>query len=230
MERRKFMIGAGALATGTSAAVGTGAFSSASLGERTVAVDVAGDSNAQIGLVAGDVSDVSEKSNGEIELSLTGDGDGEGVNTNSVYEWGTGDDNYAFALQNNDDSTYEVVDFTYELNDASWLDDNYNYGNDGNPRDSESFIEFAVSLPASTETADFPRIHSPSNYGSDSGMKSTTHRIHEKGEGSAFSPGDSWPVVVTVDTTEGHAGDDLSNVDLSGKLTIEVSGRVQSSE
>ena len=131
MERRKFMIGAGALATGTSAAVGTGAFSSASLGERTVAVDVAGDSNAQIGLVAGDVSDVSEKSNGEIELSLTGDGDGEGVNTNSVYEWGTGDDNYAFALQNNDDSTYEVVDFTYELNDASWLDDDYEYKVDG---------------------------------------------------------------------------------------------------
>ena len=220
MERRKFMIGAGALATGTSAAVGTGAFSSASLGERTVAVDVAGDSNAQIGLVAGDVSDVSEKSNGEIELSLTGDGDGEGVNTNSVYEWGTGDDNYAFALVNNDDSTYEIVNFTYELNDASWLDDDYEYG-----EDSESFIEFDVSTDGYSETASFPEVISPNPT-----MKKTTKKIHEEGESTAFNPGGSWPVVVTVDTTEGHSGDDLSNVDLSGKLTIEVSGRVQSSE
>ena len=222
MQRRKFMIGAGALATGTSAAVGTGAFSSASLGERTVAVDVAGDSNAQIGLVAGDVSDVSEKSNGEIELSLTGDGEGEGVNTNSVYKWGTGDDNYAFALVNNDDSTYEDIYFTYELNDASWLDDDYEY-----KEDSESFIEFDVSTDGYPNPARFPEVISPNPT-----MKKTTKTIHggADDENTAFNPGDSWPVVVTVDTTEGHSGDDLSNVDLSGKLTIEVSGRVQQTD
>ncbi|MDB2276470.1 hypothetical protein PM022_18440 [Halorubrum ezzemoulense] len=220
-KRRKFLAGIGALASGSAAAVGTGALSTASVG-RTVAADVTNDANAQIGLVAGDVSDISQKSNGEIELSLTGDGDGLGVNTNSVYKWGTGDDNYAFALVNNDDSTYEVIDFTYELNDTSWLDANYDY-----KEDSESFIEFAVSLPSSTETADFPRVISPSKYSSDPSMKSTTHRIHGESENTdGLTPGETWPVVVTIDTTEGHSNDDLAEVDLSGKLTIEVSGRV----
>ena len=218
-HRRKFLAGVGALASGSAAAVGTGALSTASM-ERTVAADVASDSNAQIGLVAGDVSDISEKPNGEIELSLTGDGDGKGVNTNSVYKWGTGDDNYAFALVNNDDSIYEVVDFTYELNDASWLDDDYEYKVDG-----ESFIEFDVSTDGYSNPVRFPEVQSP-----DPTMKKTTKSIHTTGESTAFNPGDSWPVVVTINTTEGHSGDDLSEVDLSGKLTIEVSGRVDSAE
>jgi hypothetical protein len=220
MRRRKLLAGLGSLAAGGAAVMGTGAFSSATA-SRSVAVDVASDSNAQIGLVAGDVSDISEKSNGEIELSLTGDGEGEGVNTNSVYKWGTGDDNYAFALINNDDSAYEIIDFTYELNNASWLDDSYNFGNDGNPRDSESFIEFNLFTDGYPNPARFPEIHSP-----DPTMKKTTKRLHEEGEGTTFNSGDEWPVVVTVNTTEGHSGDDLSNVDLSGELTIEVSGRI----
>jgi len=195
--------------------MGTGAFSSMSA-TRTVTADVASDSNAQVGLIAGDVSDISEKSNGEIELSLTGDGAGEGVNTNSVYKWGTGDDNYAFALVNNDDSAYEIIDFTYELNDASWLDNDYEY-----KKDSESFIEFDVSTDGYSEVARFPEVISPNPT-----MKKTTKRIHEKGEATTFNPGDTWPVVVTINTTEGHSGDDLSNVDLSGELTIEVSGRI----
>ncbi|WP_229110566.1 hypothetical protein [Halapricum desulfuricans] len=214
-NRRKFLLGMGSLAAGGAAAIGSGAFSSMAA-TRSVAIDVASDSNAQIGLVAGDVSDISEKSNGEIELSLTGDGAGEGVNTNSVYKWGTGDDNYAFALVNNDDSAYEIIDFTYELNDASWLDDDYEY-----KEDSESFIEFDVSTDGYSEVARFPEVISP-----DPTMKKTTKRIHGKDEGTTFNSGDEWPVVVTVNTTEGHSGDDLSNVDLSGELTIEVSGRI----
>ena len=49
MERRKFVIGAGALASGSAAAVGTGAFSSVEA-ERAFDVDITGDSNAYLGL------------------------------------------------------------------------------------------------------------------------------------------------------------------------------------
>jgi len=49
MERRKFLIGAGALASGSAAAVGTGAFSSVSA-DREVSVRVAGDSSAYLTL------------------------------------------------------------------------------------------------------------------------------------------------------------------------------------
>ena len=58
MERRKFIIGAGALATGSAAAMGTGAFSSAEA-SRTVDVDTAGDANAflQIDALSSDNAD-----------------------------------------------------------------------------------------------------------------------------------------------------------------------------
>jgi hypothetical protein len=51
MNRRKFLIGAGSLAAGSAAAMGTGAFSSVSA-ERSVTVDTADDSNALLALDA----------------------------------------------------------------------------------------------------------------------------------------------------------------------------------
>jgi hypothetical protein len=100
MERRKFMIGAGALATGTSAAVGTGAFSTFTSGSRTTNVQVTGDANSFIGLEG-----VAPWANGEStdggKLALDFAGafqysyNGEGVNPGSTY---TFDD--VFMLQN----------------------------------------------------------------------------------------------------------------------------------
>jgi hypothetical protein len=51
MERRKFVVGLGALASGSAAAVGTGAFTSVEA-NRTVNVNVADDTNAYVGLRA----------------------------------------------------------------------------------------------------------------------------------------------------------------------------------
>ena len=45
MERRKFLIGTGALASGSAAAVGTGAFTSVEA-DRSIAIETAGDANA----------------------------------------------------------------------------------------------------------------------------------------------------------------------------------------
>jgi len=214
MERRKFMIGAGALATGTSAAVGTGAFTSASLGERTVNVGVETDANAQIGLVAGDVPDISQNENGEIELSLTGD-EGEGINPNSEYTWGDPDNpnsNYAFALVNNDESNYENIEFTYSLNNAGWVED------DGESSD----IEFTVYRDGG-----YPKLLDAPNYGANA----EPVRTRDMSDGMIFDSGETWPVIVKVDTG-GHTTENLEDgdIDLSGVLTIEVSGRTQSSD
>ena len=113
MERRKFIIGAGALATGSAAAVGTGAFSSAQLDDRTVNVNVAGDANSFIQLnptsqFAGyDDNETLELDFTELESSVFGDE--EGINPQSTYVFeevfemvkiGTGEDHdYNFKIE-----------------------------------------------------------------------------------------------------------------------------------
>jgi hypothetical protein len=212
-KRRKFLAGLGALASGSAAAVGTGAFTSASLENRTVSVGVESDSNSQIGLVAGDVPDISENSNGELELDLTGD-EGEGVNANSQYTWGdpeSPNSNYAFALVNNDESNYENIEFTYTLNNSDWLED----------EGSESHIAFKLYRDGNySKVLDAPRPLEPVETESKS-----------MAQGIIFDSGETWPVVVEVDT-DPHTAEKLNDgdIDLSGELTIEVSGRTQSSD
>ena len=91
MERRKFIIGAGALATGSSAAMGTGAFASAEA-KRTVSVEVAGDQSAWIEL---NPESKYAKINDDdaLELDFTEHPDSvwsgreEGINPNAKYEF-----------------------------------------------------------------------------------------------------------------------------------------------
>lgn len=95
MERRKFIIGAGALATGSSAAIGTGAFTTASTGDRTVNVNKAADSEAFLTIEpsGGSNGGYAEESDGTLQLNFdenndTGSGTlfkGDGVNKGSVY-------------------------------------------------------------------------------------------------------------------------------------------------
>jgi hypothetical protein len=92
MERRKFVVGLGALAAGSSAAVGSGAFTAAELSGREANISVVNDTNGLIGLQAGDSELVSNDggSNGN-ELAIDfnpSSGDGEGVNPNSKYQVG----------------------------------------------------------------------------------------------------------------------------------------------
>lgn len=87
MERRKFIIGAGALATGTSAAIGTGAFDAAQA-DRNVDVAVASDSSAYLGLSAENSAFASEAPDGSLSINLDGDNatskGGQGVNPDGV--------------------------------------------------------------------------------------------------------------------------------------------------
>jgi len=59
MERRKFVIGMGALASGSAAAVGTGAFSS-QLAERNVSVDVVDDAESLLSLQPGEYAELND--------------------------------------------------------------------------------------------------------------------------------------------------------------------------
>ena len=89
MNRRKFLIGAGSLAAGSAAAMGTGAFTSVEA-DRTVTVSTAEDNNALLRLEAtGDNANsaYATTNNGEISIdlgSLTGAEQGGGVNQNST--------------------------------------------------------------------------------------------------------------------------------------------------
>ncbi|MFB6082659.1 MAG: DUF1102 domain-containing protein [Halorientalis sp.] len=85
MERRKFLIGAGSLAAGSAAAVGTGAFTSVSA-ERSVSVAVATDKNAYLGLEPTDQR--ASLNNGQLKLDFSssdvkGATNAEGLNPNS---------------------------------------------------------------------------------------------------------------------------------------------------
>ena len=86
IERRKFIIGAGALATGSAAAMGTGALSNTEM-ERTASIDVADDAAGIIGLdTESQFARLEEDQYGNDRLEIYLDGtlsDAEGVNPNS---------------------------------------------------------------------------------------------------------------------------------------------------
>ena len=205
VKRRKFLIGIGALAAGSGAAMGTGAFSSASISDRSVSVQIEDDENSQIALVPGDDPDINISESGEIHLDLTG-GDDEGVNINSRYTWGDPDDpasNHAFKLVNNDDSGESyAMKMNYYFKNTDWIQGNGN---------GQSYIRFEVY-----DTGDGPTGQSAENYphqsynkdyslGGPTGDNSPTGNYR-------FNSGEEYYVVVTVDTTGANAStaDDLS--------------------
>ncbi len=91
VKRRKFLIGAGSLFAGGAAATGTGAFSQASTGERSVTVTTSADDDAMIelkeaqgdGSYGGDSDFVSYDGDGKIQFNI--ETNGSGVNPDSTY-------------------------------------------------------------------------------------------------------------------------------------------------
>lgn len=84
MERRKFILGAGALAAGGAAAIGSGAFSSVSA-ERTASVNVVSDDSAYVRLNPTD--ERATIKNNQLELDFTSSSNGaDGLNPNSRTE------------------------------------------------------------------------------------------------------------------------------------------------
>lgn len=90
-SRRKFIAGLGVLASGSAAAVGTGAFTTASA-ERSIQVNVAADSSGYVGISANGPY-ASGTGDGQLELDFSSSnsqgsfGDGEGLNPDSEYNF-----------------------------------------------------------------------------------------------------------------------------------------------
>jgi hypothetical protein len=87
MDRRKFLIGAGSLAAGSAAAVGTGAFTSVAA-KRSVDIDVADDSNALLAFQNANSrnGEYADTSGGTLSIDISGSNDsimGQGVNDNA---------------------------------------------------------------------------------------------------------------------------------------------------
>ena len=81
----------GALASGSAAAMGTGAFTAAELDGRAANIGVVNDSNGLIGLEAGSseyVTNTGGNGGNELMIDLSSTGGGEGVNPNSTYQVG----------------------------------------------------------------------------------------------------------------------------------------------
>lgn len=90
MERRRFLIGTGALASGSAGAIGTGAFSSVEA-DRAVSVAVTNDADAYLGLSPNDTLNADryvDSDGGTIEVSIGASGSsGTGVNQDAVTEF-----------------------------------------------------------------------------------------------------------------------------------------------
>ena len=127
MERRKFIIGTGALAAGASAAVGSGAFSAAQINDRDADIEVGADDEALVQLIPGhdygEDGTVPENrvgyESGQLYINFDddggpnsgGDGSGTGVGRNSVYQVGSlGEDAQDLLQQGIDDGDFDGPD------------------------------------------------------------------------------------------------------------------------
>ena len=223
-NRRKFLIGLGALASGSAAGLGTGAFTSATIPDRSVDVSLNDDENSQIALVPGDDPDVRIADSGankhELVLDLSG-ANGEGVNLNSIYEWGDPDnptDEHAFKMVNNDESGQSYsVEMTYDY-DRSWVSG----GASWNPS-FQSYIQFEVfdadghfaGRPQWARAQEWPDQGQYGSRGSDSPLSLGDGAA----ENRALNSGEEWYFIVRVDTTGQHAS---INDDVSGSATFNL--------
>jgi hypothetical protein len=112
VKRRKFVIGLGALVAGSGAALGTGAYTSASL-ERDSNIDIVSDSSGVLALKDELPSDiVHTDGSGQLHIDF-GMGSGKGVAPGSVYNLDP-----AFSITNYDSVSHDVT-LTYDLDDYS---------------------------------------------------------------------------------------------------------------
>ena len=128
MERRKFVVGLGALAAGSSAAMGTGAFTQMTTDGRDMTVDVVNDDVASIALVPGANSDKVSYIDGDGDLTIDL-GAGDGINTNSHYLFGDVD-----------------VEGNGEASDIFTVDQNFEDKADFGDLDDDTFVQWYVTV------------------------------------------------------------------------------------
>jgi len=155
MERRKFLIGAGSLAAGSAAAIGTGAFTSVQA-DRDIAVDVADDSNAFLALAPSDDPNGQYVDDSEdtvtIDFTQNDEVDNSGINDRAytIFE-------SVLEVTNQGTQSVKVGVNNIEAKEAKFQvfqsRKNLNYGN-GSPSEGEQ----GLRLDGSANEADLPVI------------------------------------------------------------------------
>ena len=205
MNRRKFIATLGAATAGTSAAAGTGAFTTVSA-NRSVSVQVASDSNAFLGLVPGNTGLVTE-SGGTLQINLDGTGTAaEGVNFNAVTQIGSHEnpeDDHAFKIVNRGTQSL-MLKLNHYFTDTEWI---------GGKGSEQSFIQYtlvdtdgrrsAQAFPNTVRTRKEKSLGMP--FGTSFGSSNYDRR---------FNVGEEFFVIITIDTTGAMASldDNLSGI------------------
>jgi hypothetical protein len=227
-HRRKFLAGIGALASGSAAAMGTGAVSSITASRESNIANVSTDADGIIGMWSGmgDDTDVTTNEDGALKIDLSGRGD-QGINIDSVYKLGEDlggvspsnleQHQYAFAIQNNDNVAHKVS-FSYDLTNDDWI-----------TRDSapwqggyEDTLMSIRGFPYAPE-GDFgaggasPLLNVPAEFPDTEGEGNISSAL--------FRPGVTVPFQITVDTTGEQASVDDK---LGGTLEFSVTTPDQS--
>jgi len=212
MERRKFLIGAGSLAAGSAAAMGTGAFSAMSA-ERNAGINVVADGDGLVALVDETDSDVvRETGDGELTIDFTSNGNAGGVNVGSKYQVGH------FRAANKgfipeglndqiDDTSASAFSIVNQDTVAHTLNASFECEQDDIGK-AEVVWQFHITS----------RQHMMSVSGTD-----TSASIQEipkvNQDDSRFLPGDAVDVSLLIDTSDVERKPE--DLDLSGNLTIE---------
>lgn len=204
MQRRKFLIGAGALAAGSAAAMGTGAFSAMSA-DRDADIDVVSDSEGLVTLRAGPDPSVFQDGAGELAIDLS-----PGINVDSRYQIGYpknilgGDFGDALVADAPDGQPFPE----YELSEAAFQVVN------------EDTVDHEVALTyEATDPGDsiiwFEPVPSNGTSGNADVIEVTGGSNPDSMPGKTVNPGELLGVTILIDTRDGSTSDDLS-----GTLTV----------
>ena len=222
MERRKFVIGLGALVAGSGAALGTGASVSSTM-DRDANIDVVNDATGLLALSPGTEADsdvVRETSGGELTIDFTANGNAGGTNVNSKYQVGSLQGGY------NNIAVFDKVGggpttnnaFTVVNNDTVARDITVEYEADGplNPDGSYLFINARPFTDALVDDSEPGQAITIEN-GNTTDSFSYRDMTGSGGDNHAVDSGGGFGVSILVDTTRSGA---TTNEDLSGTLTI----------
>ena len=215
-NRRKFLIGAGSIAAGGSALLGTAATTTFSLNDRAVSANVVTDSSGAIALTdteQGDIINLTSASaqlgEGELEIDFTQGGAG-GVNVGSVVNVGD------FGNLNSDSANDAAFTITNQTTDVVDVDVEFVANNKYNaPIGSASELKFQFANTDNT-TAEHTLVVSHDEGVENSGDSVITS-FSASGSGEPLKDGESIDVAIQVDADNASSA---VQDNLSGDLNI----------
>ena len=210
MERRKFVIGLGALVAGSGAALGTGASVSSTM-DRDANVNVVNDSNGLLALRDEIPSDVvRQRNDGQLVIDFTADGNAGGVNVDSRYQ--VGSLNY---------STPGEVDPIQASGQSSVLDDPAFTITNQDTVAREVTLVYNLDGSVGGSQIYFQSQHEPGDW--EHHVRGPSGR-RQSPNTHTLDPGQTLAVSVHVDTGDGEPGfantDGSPTDDLSGSLNV----------